>query len=65
MTLTGAITGSNKGKSVMLANRLVTADDGRMGYISHARVTPIIYFDVTTCHQRCEVVAGAGSRRQK
>src|SRR5262249_46131087 len=27
-------------------------DDGRMGYISHTREPPIIYFSVTTCHQR-------------
>src|SRR5262245_55322610 len=31
----------------------VTGDDGSLGYLSHARarVPPIIYFSVTTCHQ--------------
>jgi hypothetical protein len=33
--------------------RPVTGDDGKTGYISRtrARVTSIIYFSVTTCHQ--------------
>ena len=28
----------------------VTGDDGSLGYLSHARVPPIIYFGVNTCH---------------
>src|SRR5689334_12723934 len=35
-------------------DRLVTGDDGSLDYpLTRARVTPIIYFGVTTCHQRC------------
>jgi len=40
---------------LVTAQTWVTGDDGRIGYLSHARarVTPISYFDVITCHQRC------------
>jgi uncharacterized membrane protein len=36
-------------------DRLVTGDDGSLDYpLTRARVTPIIYFGVTTCHQARE-----------
>src|SRR5262249_48709224 len=36
-------------------DRLVTGDDGRLDYpLTRARVPPIIYFGVTTCHQARE-----------
>ena len=68
MTLPGAVTGTNKGKSVMhrnydrSRNRLVTGGDGSLDYpFTRARVMPIICFGVTTCHPAWEDRSLGGS----